>query len=169
MKRVLARSIFFSTLRICAGSVESRMCSAENRRSAVGQREHFGTEAGSSHASRRMSENAPPCTSSAKAFNLAAWESCSSVMPSHPSQLASSSPVQSEASPCRAVLLFPRRASRQGFFLRGVKIGGKEAFCAFVCDVVVRFVFFSTAASSVSKASANSFTPSASACRSHLS
>src|SRR6202034_4915761 len=86
----------------------------------------------------------------------------SSVIPSQPSHLASSSFVQSEASCCQRRLTFPEaRQSLRFFFTAASRSAGRDALCAFTLGVLERLVFFSTSASRVSKASAKSFTPSA--------
>src|ERR1035441_6941170 len=127
MKRVLARSIFFSTLLICAGSVESSMC----RRGKPGvcpkvSASTSGQRLDPPMPSSRMSENPPLLTSLANAFNWPAAASCSSAMPSQPSQLASSSLVQREASCCQRRLTLPEaRQSLRFFFYGGIEIGGK--------------------------------------------
>jgi len=127
MKSVLARSSFFSTVLICAGSVESSMC----RRGKPGvcpkvSASTSGQRLDPPMPSSRMSENPALLTSSANSFSLAALASCSPVTSSHPSQLASSSPVQSEASCCHRRLTLPdARQSLRFFFYRSIQIGRK--------------------------------------------
>src|SRR5712692_4474369 len=135
MKSVFARSTFFSTLLICAGSVESSMC----RRGKPGvcpkvSANTSGQRLDPPMPSSKMSENAPLLTSSANFFSLAALASCSSAMPSHPNQLASSSPVQREASRCQSRLTFPdARQSLRFFFYRRIEFGRKG--CALGIDL----------------------------------
>src|ERR1035441_1608001 len=100
IKRVVARLIFFSTSRICAGSVESRMCK-RGKPEVCGyvNARTSGQRLEPPIPSSKLSETPAFLTSFAKLTNVAALASCSSTMPSHPSHLDSSSLVQSAESP----------------------------------------------------------------------
>ncbi len=97
--RVWDRSILFSKVLICAGSVESRTCRSgkpamwpNERRSTSGQR--LEPPIPRSNALEKPER----FTSSANSLNCAVCRRCSLTMSSQPSHLASSSLVQSEAS-----------------------------------------------------------------------
>src|SRR5437762_2979208 len=109
MQRVLLRSSFASMDLICSGSVESNTWSSGNPlifprviRRTSGQR--LDPPIPSSRACLKRDF----FTSSAIRLKASACASCCSTIFSHPSQLLSSVPVQSEASFCqrRATLLF---------------------------------------------------------------
>src|SRR5258708_12471492 len=77
-------------------------------------------------------------------------------------QFARRPPVRRRARCCNRRLTFPgARQSLRFFFTAASKSAGREALCGLVlgAGVVDRFVLFSTAASRVSKPSANNFTP----------
>src|ERR1700730_17982895 len=159
MKSVLARSSFFSTVLICAGSVESSMC----RRGKPGvcpkvSASTSGQRLDPPMPSSRMSENPALLTSSANSFSLAALASCSPVTSSHPSQLASSSPVQSEASCCHRRLTLPdARQSLRFFFTAASKSAGRDAVCGLVLGALDRLGFFLTSATHSAKGASHEF------------
>src|ERR1035441_173069 len=129
IKRVVARLIFFSTLRICAGSVESRMCK-RGKPSVCGyvNARTSGQRLDPPIPSSKISENPAPFTSFAKLANVAELASCSSTMPSHPSHLDSSSFVQRVESPFQSDTTFPTaRQSLTFFFTSSSRPAGKEA------------------------------------------
>jgi len=171
MKRVLARSISFRRCGFAPGRSSRGCAGAENRRSAGRSARALRDRgwilpcrAGECRRMRRL------VLHRRKLSILAAWESCSSVMPSHPSQLASSSPVQSEASPCQKPSYFSRGAPVvKVFFYGGVKIGGKGSICAFVCDVVVRLCSSRLRPAACRRRQRIASRRRRSACRSHLS
>src|SRR6267143_2183391 len=109
MQIVLLRSSLASMALICAGSVESRTCSSGNPLIFPNvMRKTSGQRLEPPMPSNKACLNLAFLTSSAICLKTSVCASCSSVMVSHPSQLLSSVPVQSEASFCHslATLLF---------------------------------------------------------------
>ncbi len=108
MKSVRAISILFSNAFTCAGSVESSTCRSGYPATLPNvMRRTSGHKLDPPMPSRRISLKPALQTSLARPRN---WMGCaiwSSIMSSHPSQLASSSPVQSVASRCQRRCIFP--------------------------------------------------------------
>ena len=154
---------FFSTLLICAGSVESRMCS-RGKPGACGKvsDKTSGHKAGPAHAQQQDIGESGGLNFVCEIFQLRRIRKLlvGDRQPTEPLAFVLIGPQGSIVLP--ETPYFSRGAPViKVFFYGRVRSAGSVAVCALTCGVAGRCVFFSTAASSLSKASANSFTPSA--------
>ena len=163
MKSVRAGSILLSMVRICAGSVESSTRSSGYRRlSPEGLGKHLWPEARSAHAEQQDMREALPAGCPRPSFRAGPMRlRCSSTMPSQPSHLASSVPVQRRASPAQSRRTLPVAPPR---FERGrdrlLELGRELGRLAVELVAEESRRACGHRPSSLSKASAKSCTPS---------
>ena len=162
MKRVLARSIFFSKALTWAGSVESSTLSFG--KPSIWPKVFART---SGHRleppipSNKMSLNFSLRISCASCWNFSLHSDCFSATSSQPSHCDSSPLVHRDASRCHNCRTLP--AARQSFTFCATcfaSASGSLELCRLIFGVVSPCVLFSTAASSLSNASSNRRTPS---------
>ena len=164
MKSVFARSIFLSNaldLRRIGGIEHVQLGKPGDL--AEGHAQHFRAKAGSAHAQQQDVREAAALGVLGNLAKLVdAARSVRRVMPSQPSHLASSVPVHREASRChrRRTLPVARQSSMVCFHGRA-RFGGKLCVCATDLGLRSRTCLdLLDGGQQLSKASANSFTPS---------
>ena len=166
MNSVFARSTLRSTAWTCAGSVESSTCSSGKPGDlAEGLLPDLGAQAGAAHAQeQRVGEALRLHLGSRAPRRAPRSSSCCATMPSQPSQLASSCPVHSEASPAKSRRVPPCGVPASQAFVRPPpRVSGRQRRgCALIRALLASRQRRSTASRSFVNGSTNFLRPSSS-------